>query len=72
MKYLYVLCLALILACIVVIYADYRYKCNDLYTQLQIERSLREKQVEDIEKDIRLIKTDVYVLQYGYEENYDR
>lgn len=72
MKSLYILCLALILACLVVVYADYRYKCNDLYTQLQVERALREKQVEDIKKDVRLIKTDVQILQHGYEENYDR
>lgn len=68
MKSLYILCLTLILACLVVVYADYRYKCNDLYTQLQIERAVREKETEDLKKDIRLIKTDLYIIQYGYEE----
>lgn len=68
MKQLYFICLVLILACLVVVCADYRYKCNELYTQIQIERSLREKQIEDIEKDVRLLKTDVHILQYGYEE----
>lgn len=72
MRQLYFICLALILACLVAVYADYQNKCNELYTQIQIEKSLREKQVEDIEKDVRLLKTDVHILQYGYEENYDR
>lgn len=68
MKQFYFICLVLILACLVVVCADYRYKCNELHAQIQIERSLREKQIEDIEKDVRLLKTDVQILQYGYEE----
>lgn len=72
MKQLYFICLILILACLVAVYIDNQNKYSELYTQIQIERSLREKQVEDIEKDVRLLKTDVHVLQYGYEENYDR
>ena len=72
MKYLYILCMFLILACIVAAYIDCSYRCKELQAELQIERAVREKQDEDLSKDVRVLKTDVHILQYGYEENYDR
>ena len=42
-----------------------RYKEVEL--QLQTERFLREQKELELEKEIRLLKQDVYVLKYGYE-----
>lgn len=42
-------------------------RCKDVEVQLQTERFLREQKELELEKEIRLLKQDVYVLKYGYE-----
>lgn len=42
-------------------------RCKDVEVQLQTERFLREQKELKYEKEIRLLKQDVYALQYGYE-----
>lgn len=42
-------------------------RCKDVEVQLQTERFLREQKELEYEKEIRLLKQDVYALQYGYE-----
>lgn len=42
-------------------------RCKDVEVQLQTERFLREQKELKYEKEIRLLKQDVYNLQYGYE-----
>lgn len=42
-------------------------RCKEVEIQLQIERYLREQKELEYEKEIRLLKQDVYVLQNGYE-----
>lgn len=42
-------------------------RCKDVEVQLQTERFLREQKELKYEKEIRLLKQDVFVLQYGYE-----
>lgn len=43
-----------------------RYKEMEL--QLQTERFLREQKELEYEKEIRLLKQDVYILKYGYDK----
>lgn len=42
-------------------------RCREIEIQLQIERFQREQKELELEKEIRLLKQDVYNLQYGYE-----
>lgn len=40
---------------------------EDLKYELNCERILKDKKIEELEKEIRMLKTDVYVIQYGFE-----
>lgn len=42
-------------------------RCKEIEIQLQIEKFQREQKELEYEKEIRLLKQDIYVLQYGYE-----
>ena len=42
-------------------------RCKEVETQLHTERFQREQKELELEKEIRLLKQDVYVLKYGYE-----
>lgn len=42
-------------------------RCRETEIQLQIERFQRQQKELELEKEIRLLKQDVYNLQYGYE-----
>lgn len=42
-------------------------RCREIEVQLQTERFLREQKELEYEKEIRLLKQDVYILQNGYE-----
>lgn len=42
-------------------------RCKEIEVQLQTERFLREQRELEYEKEIRLLKQDVYILQNGYE-----
>ena len=43
---------------------DYR----ELETQNKLDRAMQTVEYEKIRKEIRLLKTDLYILQNGYEE----
>ena len=38
-----------------------------LIEQYEFDKLNYEKKIEELEKEIRILKADVYVLQYGYE-----
>ena len=42
-------------------------RCKEVELQLQTERFLREQKELEYEKEIRLLKQDIFVLKYGYE-----
>lgn len=42
-------------------------RCKETELQLQVEKFQREQKELELEKEIRLLKQDVYVLKYGYE-----
>ena len=42
-------------------------RCKETELQLQVEKFQREQKELELEKEIRLLKQDVYILQYGYE-----
>jgi hypothetical protein len=43
-------------------------RCKEVELQLQTERFLREQKELEYEKEIRLLKQDVYILQNGFDK----
>ena len=35
--------------------------------ELETQNIMQDKQIMELQKEIRLLKTDIYILQYGYE-----
>ena len=35
--------------------------------ELEIQNMVQDKQIMELQKEIRILKTDIYILQYGYE-----
>ena len=40
---------------------------EDLKYELNCERILKDKKIEELEKEIRILKTDIDVIYYGFE-----
>lgn len=40
---------------------------EDLKYELNCERILKDKKIEELEKEIRIMKQDILILEYGYE-----
>lgn len=41
---------------------------KDLEHEVTVLHSIQKNQIENLEKEIRLLKTDIDILQYGYKE----
>lgn len=41
---------------------------KDLEHEVTVLHSIQKSQIENLEKEIRLLKTDIDILQYGYKE----
>lgn len=59
-----ILCLAVSMLCFGI---ETITRCKETELQLQVERFQREQKELELEKEIRLLKQDVYVLKCGYE-----
>ena len=35
--------------------------------ELEIQNTVQDKQIMELQKEIRILKTDIYILQYGHE-----
>jgi hypothetical protein len=46
-------------------------KYNALGSTIKVYMTNTAKEVSQLERDVRLLKTDMYVLQNGYEESYE-
>ena len=42
-------------------------RCRETETKLQIVEYEREQEIEELRKEIRLLKTDVFIMQKGFE-----
>lgn len=64
-------CLCILALCFIAILIafgiDSTTRCKDVEILLQTERFEREFAEAELEKEIRLLKQDVYALRYGYE-----
>ena len=43
-------------------------KCNELEVEYTALHEIQAVQIENLEKEVRLLKTDIDILQYGYRE----
>lgn len=67
MKHLLVL-LNLIVAFLALIFASNMYlKVNELEDEVMVLHTIQKKQIEELNKDIRVLKTDMDVMFYGFE-----
>lgn len=66
MKYtiILILCLVVSMLCFGI---ETITRCKEVELQLQTERFYNEQKYMEFEKEIRLLKQDVFMLQYGYE-----
>lgn len=49
------------------LWIDMWSRCSELEAQLATDRFFNEQKFSEYEKEIRLLKTDVHILQYGFE-----
>ena len=42
-------------------------RCKETETKLQIVEYEKEQEIEELRKEIRLLKTDVFIMQKGFE-----
>ena len=40
---------------------------NELKETAAIEKQLQDEKIKELEKEIRILKTDIHIIQYGYE-----
>ena len=60
--------IALLLAVFLTMLTNVAKKCNELEAEIRALHEIQATQIEQMEKDIRLLKTDVDIIQYGYRE----
>ena len=58
----------LLLAVFLTMLTNIARKCNELEAEIKALHEIQATQIEQMEKDIRLLKTDVDIIQYGYKE----
>ena len=67
MKYFFS-CVVLCLIVIILLFGvEVLTRCRDTEIKLQIVEYEKEQEIEELRKEIRLLKTDIYILQYGFE-----
>ena len=50
----------------IILYTKLICDFEDFENQAVIERTEQNKQIDELEKEIRLLKTDISIIQYGY------
>lgn len=47
---------------------DFHSRLKEMEIQLQIDNFQKEQKIQELEKEIRILKQDVLILQYGFVE----
>lgn len=68
MKNSFYISLALLLMGLVLLMIKFNLDVQDLQYELNSERIMKDKKIEELEKEIRILKQDVQILQYGFVE----
>ena len=58
----------LLLAVFLTMLTNIAKKCNELEAEIRALHEIQAIQIEQAEKDIRLLQTDVDIIQHGYKE----
>ena len=67
MKYFFS-CVVLCLLVIMLLFGiEVITRCRETETKLQIVEYEKEQEIEELRKEIRLLKTDVFIMQKGFE-----
>lgn len=68
MKNTFYIGLTLLLVGLVLLMVKFNLDVQDLQYELNSERIMKDKKIEELEKEIRILKQDVQDLQYGFME----
>lgn len=68
MKNTFYIGLTLLLIGLVLLMVKFNLDVQDLQYELNSERIMKDKKIEELEKEIRILKQDVLILQYGFVE----
>lgn len=65
----YFSCLVLLLIVIMLLFGiEVTTRCKETETKLQIVEYQKEQEIEELRKEIRLLKTDISIMQIGFEK----
>jgi len=53
---------------LILLMVKFNLDVQDLQYELNYERIIKDKKIEELEKEIRILKQDVQILQYGFME----
>lgn len=61
--------IGLILMLLGLIFLEIKFNLDveDLQYEFECEKVLKDRKIEELEKEIRILKTDINIIQYGYE-----
>ena len=68
MKNTFYVGLTLLLVGLILLMIKFNLDVQDLQYELNSERIMKDKKIEELEKEIRILKQDVQDLQYGFVE----
>lgn len=68
MKNTFYISLTLLLMGLVLLMVKFNLDVQDLQYELNSERIMKDKKIEEFEKEIRILKTDIDVVYYGFEK----
>ena len=61
-------CVVLCLIVIMLLFGiEVTTRCRETETKMQIVEYQKEQEIEELRKEIRLLKTDVFIMQKGFE-----
>ena len=69
MKEFYAWIVLILILLLVLFKIDSATNHHKLLEQYEFDKKEYQKQIDELGKEIRVLKTDIYFLQYGYENN---
>ena len=58
----------LLLLGLIFLMINFNFNITELKNEISYENIIRDKKIEELEKEIRILKTDIDIMQYGFEE----
>ena len=56
----------------IILYTKLIVDFEELENEFAAERVIKDKKIEELEKEIRILKTDINIIQYGYESEEEK